>query len=119
MVTPTENQIDTYFIGSLARDVKLKPYTRAIARAYEAMLLKGVIVKSGGETDTPAINGSKAEEEMIRLLFDLSIEDMDIIDNSDYLELKKIVETSQAQKKSESVESSEKSKATLAETATE
>lgn len=119
MITAVKNTTDTFLISSLEKEVKLKPYTRAISRAYEETLLKGVIVRGDGSTDTPAINGSKAEEEMLRLLFGLSLEDMDNIDDEDYRELRRIVDESNAQKKSKSLELSEKSDATLAEGKTE
>ncbi len=109
MVTINEHDESAFYVESLKKEFKIKSYTRAIARAYDAALFKGVVVRAGGEMDTPAINGSKAEEEMVRLLFDMSIQEMDDIDNSEYLELKKIVEKRQLQKKSESVESSETS----------
>lgn len=118
MITAVKNTSDTFHISSLEKDVKLKPYTRAISRAYEEALLRGVIVKWDGSTDTPAINGSKAEEEMIRLLFGLSLEDMDNIEHDDYQELRRIVDEKNTEKKSKSLELSEKSEATLAEAKT-
>lgn len=45
MITAVKNTSDTFHISSLEKDVKLKPYTRAISRAYEEALLRGVIVK--------------------------------------------------------------------------
>lgn len=118
MIQAVKNTTDTFTISSLGIDVKLKPYTRAISRTYEETLLKGVVVGNGGETDTPAINGSRAEEEMIRLLFGLSLEQMDAIEHDDYLELKAILENRNEQKKTLQTKDLKKSEATLPETAT-
>lgn len=113
MITAVKNTTDTFHISSLDKEVKILPYTRAISRAYEETLLKGVIVRGDGSTDTPAINGSKAEEELLRLRFGLSLQDMDNIDHEDYLELRRIVDQTNTEKKSKLLELSEKSEATL------
>lgn len=72
-VTESTTNTGSYYIPSLAKEYKLLPYTRAIARTYNETLLKGVVVRSGGESDTPAINADKAQEELVRLLFGLTV----------------------------------------------
>lgn len=63
--------MSTIRIESLGKDIELKPYTRAIARAVQEELLKDVIVKNGDtgiNTDIPALNAGRSEETAIRLI---------------------------------------------------
>ena len=62
----------TIKIPSLDKEIELKPYTRAISRRVEEVTMENVVIRSvDGLTQTtemPAVNGSKAEEEAIKLI---------------------------------------------------
>jgi hypothetical protein len=57
-------------IASLGRDVELKPYTRAIARAVNEELLKDVTVSAGNAQDMTinAINADRSEQVLVSLM---------------------------------------------------
>ena len=95
----------TIKIPSLDKEIELKPYTRAISRRVEEVTMENVVIRSvDGLTQTtemPAVNGSKAEEEAIKLISWLSSEEMDMILDEEYAILKKAVQehTTKGQKK--------------------
>jgi broad specificity phosphatase PhoE len=89
-------------IASLGRDVELKPYTRAIARAVNEELLKDVVVSTSGDatqTNIPALNASRSEEIAVRLVSGLSQEEFDGLMEDEYEALKKAVNDRNSKKK--------------------
>lgn len=92
----------TIHLETLARDIEIKPYTRAIARAVNEKLLEGVVVRSGDngqQTDIPAVNADRSEELAVQLITGLSRDEVGSLSVEEYNTLKDALNEATAGKK--------------------
>lgn len=79
----------TLRIESLDRDVEVLEKTRKISRLVQEEMLRDVIVRDGEPASIPAINADRAEETLVRLMCNLSQEEVDKLTVDEYELLKK------------------------------
>lgn len=77
------------FIESLKREVEVLERTRKMSREINQAMLKDVMVTDGEKTIIPAINASVSEELTIKLLCNLTQDELDNLKDAEYDALKK------------------------------
>ena len=75
-------------LPTLGKDVEILEKTRKMTRLVNEAMLAGVTVTDGQPTSIPAINADKSEELLIRLMTNLTQEEIDKLSTAEYDNLK-------------------------------
>jgi hypothetical protein len=75
-------------LPTLGKDVEILEKTRKMTRLVNETMLAGVTVTDGQPTSIPAINADKSEELLIRLMTNLTQEEIDKLSMAEYDNLK-------------------------------